>query len=136
HATCARLLRRYAERVGLTPKFTIYDDDDQRRLVAQILKGLNLVDRFRPQEILYRIDRAKNAAQGVADLHREDYVADVVAKVWPLYEQRLRDEDAVDFNDILLKVLELCEKDAEVGPELARKFRYVLVDEFQDTNRV
>ncbi|MCC6995958.1 MAG: UvrD-helicase domain-containing protein [Deltaproteobacteria bacterium] len=136
HATCARILRRHAERVGLTPAFTIYDDDDQRRLIGQILKSLSLSERFQAREILSKIDRGKNAGQGPESLSPGDWVADVVARVWPIYEARLREEDAVDFNDILLRVLDLFEKHPEVAQELDRKFRYVLVDEFQDTNRV
>jgi DNA helicase-2/ATP-dependent DNA helicase PcrA len=135
HATCARLLRRHAERAGLRRDFTIFDDDDQKRLVASILKALAVSERITPRAVLSRIDRARNAGRDPGTLASRDYVDDVVRRVYPEYARRLAAENACDFNDLLVKVLELT-RDPEVGRELSSRFLHVLVDEFQDTNRV
>ncbi|MSP17191.1 MAG: hypothetical protein EXR73_11395 [Myxococcales bacterium] len=135
HATCAKLLRRYADRVGLTPTFTIFDDDDQIRVVKRLLKHLAVSDQITARAVLSRIDRAKNAGDDLTKAPRFDYLGDVVARVFPSYQARLQRENAVDFNDLLLKTLELLAHE-ELGPVLSHKFTQVLVDEFQDTNPV
>jgi DNA helicase-2/ATP-dependent DNA helicase PcrA len=135
HSVCARLLRIHAEKVGLTRDFAIFDDDDQKRLVKAILAELKVSERITPRAVLSRLDRARNAGEDPTQLHSRDYVDDVARRVFPLYVERLRRENACDFNDLLLKVVDLC-ADAEVGPALARRFLHVLVDEFQDTNKV
>jgi DNA helicase-2/ATP-dependent DNA helicase PcrA len=136
HATCARLLRMYAERVGLGRDFVIFDDNDQRTLVARILKDLGIADRFAtPRAMLSAIDGAKNRGEGPNDFQGHDYVSDLVARVYPVYQERLTKANGVDFGDLLLKTLDLA-RDKEIGPRLADKFDHVLVDEFQDTNRV
>ena len=135
HAVCARLLRMYADKVGLGRDFTIFDDDDQRRLVKSILGELMVSDRITPRAVLSRIDRVRNAGGDPAELATRDYVDDVARRVYPLYAERLRRENACDFNDLLSKVNELC-VEPQVGPTLERRFAHVLVDEFQDTNLV
>ncbi|MBI4508946.1 MAG: UvrD-helicase domain-containing protein [Deltaproteobacteria bacterium] len=135
HSTCARLLRQHAEHAGLSRDFTIFDDDDQKRVVTQLLKELNVSDRITPRGVLARIDRAKNAGEDLTRLPARDYVDDVARRVYPLYTARLARENAVDFNDLLLKVLRLLELPG-LGESLSRRFSHVLVDEFQDTNRV
>jgi DNA helicase II / ATP-dependent DNA helicase PcrA len=135
HGTCARLLRLYPDRVGLTRDFTIFDDDDQRRLISAILKELNVSERITPRAVLTRIDRARNSGEDLSQVYTRDYVDDVARRVAPHYLERLQRENAVDFNELLLKV-EALTQHAEVGPELARRFEHVLVDEFQDTNPV
>jgi DNA helicase-2/ATP-dependent DNA helicase PcrA len=135
HSTCARLLRTYADRLVLTRDFTIFDDDDQKRLVGGILRELAVSERITPRAVLSRIDRAKNAGEDPTQLPARDYIDDITRRVAPQYAERLARENAVDFNDLLLKVLQLFD-DPEVGPRLSSRFRYVLVDEFQDTNKV
>jgi DNA helicase-2/ATP-dependent DNA helicase PcrA len=135
HATCARLLRRWGEKVGLTRSFAIFDDDDQMKLVNRLLKDGGLEDQVSPRTILSRIDRAKNAGLDPAAVRTGHYADDIVATVYPLYQAQLARENAVDFNDLLLFVLRLT-LDPAVGPRLASTFRHVLVDEFQDTNKV
>jgi DNA helicase-2/ATP-dependent DNA helicase PcrA len=136
HATCARLLRMYAEHVGLGRDFVIFDDNDQRTLVARVLKDLGIADRFAtPRAMLSAIDGAKNRGEGPEDFEGFDYLSDLVARVYPVYQERLANANGVDFGDLLLKTLQLT-RDAKVGPWLADKFDHVLVDEFQDTNRV
>ena len=134
HATCARLLRIHGERIGISRDFTIFDDDDQRRVLSALLKEHGLDDQVTPRAIATQIDRAKNRGQDPAG-GAGGWGDDILRTIYPLYQARLRQEDAVDFNDLLLKSLELAE-DPDVGPLLAARFRHVLVDEFQDTNAV
>jgi DNA helicase-2/ATP-dependent DNA helicase PcrA len=136
HATCARILRRWAERVGLTRSFAIFDDDDQMKLVARLLDENKMGDAVTPRTILSRFDRAKNrGVDPTAMPTGVPYVDDIVATIYPQYQAQLAKENAVDFNDLLLHVLTLT-RDEDVGPRLTTQFRHVLVDEFQDTNAV
>jgi DNA helicase II / ATP-dependent DNA helicase PcrA len=134
HATCARILRRYAERVGLTRSFVIFDDADQVKLIERLLKEAALDDEVSPRTVLTRIDRAKNRNVDPRSIRTGIY-DDVIDRVFPLYQAQLAKENAVDFNDLLLKVLELLGRE-DTGKSLRMRFRHVLVDEFQDTNRV
>jgi DNA helicase-2/ATP-dependent DNA helicase PcrA len=137
HSICARLLRQHGEAVGLSRRFVIYDDDDQTTLVRRVLADLGAPERlFAPREVLHRIDRAKNAGIGPADYVGEDFVTDMVAKVYPEYERRLLAADAVDFGNLILKVVELLHRDPVLAERLSSRFEQVLVDEFQDTNAV
>jgi DNA helicase II / ATP-dependent DNA helicase PcrA len=136
HATCARLLRIHHGRVGLSRDFSIFDDDDQLRLINGLLKEQGVADSVTPRTVQTLIDRAKNrAVDPGAQGPGRTYAHDIAAALYPVYQAALAREDGVDFNDLLLKVLELADH-PEVGPELARRFRHVLVDEFQDTNLV
>jgi len=134
HATCARLLRRYGEAVGLTKSFVIFDDDDQIKLIERMLKETGFDDAVSPRTILSRIDRAKNRGVDPRAIKGMPF-EDVVERVYPMYQAQLAKENAVDFNDLLLKVIAAFELD-EPGKTLRTKFRHVLVDEFQDTNKV
>jgi DNA helicase II / ATP-dependent DNA helicase PcrA len=135
HATCARILRRrYAEKVGLTRSFVIFDDADQVKLVERLLKEAALEAEVSPRTILSRIDRAKNRNVDPRSIKTGLY-DDVIERIFPEYQAQLAKENAVDFNDLLLKVLELLGRE-DTGRALKLRFRHVLVDEFQDTNRV
>ena len=133
HATCARLLRRFGEHVGLTRSFVIFDDNDQIKLVEKLLKETGLDEAISPRTVLSRIDRAKN--RGIDPRTPAGSFDDVIEKVYPLYQAQLAKENAVDFNDLLLKTIDLF-KFESVARILTVKFRHVLVDEFQDTNKV
>ncbi len=138
HATCARLLRRYGEYVGLTKSFVIFDDDDQMKLVEKLLKEHSFDEQVSARTILSRFDRAKNRGVDPRSIKTGAF-DDIVEKVFPLYEAQLAKENAVDFNDLLLKVLKLFDPktgNGEPAKQLRTRFRHVLVDEFQDTNRV
>jgi DNA helicase-2/ATP-dependent DNA helicase PcrA len=135
HAVCARLLRRHGERVGLSRSFAIFDDDDQMKLVSRLLKDHGYEDQISPRTLLGRFDRAKNRGVDPTTEQTGQLSDELVAAIYPRYQAQLAKENAVDFNDILLFALRLAE-DPEVGPRLATMFRHVLVDEFQDTNRV
>ncbi len=135
HATCARLLRMHHERAGLPRDFVIFDDDDQLRVVNQLLKEQGRADAVTPRTVLSLIDRAKNRGEDPSDISPRTPAEDVAQEIYPLYRDRLAREEAVDFNDLLLRVLWLFEG-AGAGDELASMFDHVLVDEFQDTNLV
>ncbi|MCA9678750.1 MAG: UvrD-helicase domain-containing protein [Kofleriaceae bacterium] len=135
HATCARLLRRWGEAIDVPRDFQILDTDDQLKVIGKLLKEDGSDEACSPRTLLTRFDRAKNRGEDPTTVHTGQYLDDIVARLYPKYAERLRKEHAVDFNDLLLHVLRLAEH-PEVGPRLATQFRHVLVDEFQDTNRV
>ena len=142
HRFCARLLRRRAEAVGLKPNFTILDAADQRRFVRDIVRSLNFDSvHFPPERIADRISRAKNDLLTAESFQKalEERVGtlmdSVVKQVYPEYQRRLLESNAVDFDDLLLWVVRLLEENEEIRRELDEHFRYVLVDEYQDTNR-
>jgi DNA helicase II / ATP-dependent DNA helicase PcrA len=142
HRFCARLLRRRAAAVGLQPNFTILDVADQRRFVRDAVRSLNFDSvHFPPERIADRISRAKNDLLTAETFQRalEERVGtlmdSVVKQVYPEYQRRLLDSNAVDFDDLLLWVVRLLEENEEIRHDLDEHFRYVLVDEYQDTNR-
>jgi DNA helicase-2/ATP-dependent DNA helicase PcrA len=137
HATCARILRLHGDRVGLSRDFTILDDDDQRRILNNLLKERGLDEQITPRTLAIQIDRCKNRGEDPMQATQADtgWGSDILRDIYPLYQAQLAQEDAVDFNDLLLKVLDLA-RHPEIGPILSARFDHVLVDEFQDTNRV
>src|SRR5215471_12824373 len=126
HSTCARLLRRHGNAVGLTKSFVIFDDDDQMKLVERLLKETGLDEQVSGRTILSRFDRAKNRGVDPREVKTGAF-DDVVEKIFPLYQGQLRKENAVDFNDLLLHTLELF-KIASTGRILRTRFSHVLVD--------
>ena len=137
HATSARILRQWGEAVGLRKDFVIYDDDDQKRLLARVLIDLKVPERMFPvRQVLSAIDRAKNSGLSGADFVSNDYFDDVVGKAYRLYEERLAAANATDFGGLLLSVLKLVSSGTPAAEEIAQRFDHVLVDEFQDTNSV
>jgi len=137
HATCARLLRRYGRAVGLDRNFLIYDDADQRAVVNRVLKELDLDDRRYPvRMVLSRIHKEKQEGRSPEEMVRRDWADDQVVKVYERYEQHLTSANAVDFEDLILRMTRIAESDTDDGEDLRRRFRYVLVDEFQDTNHI
>jgi DNA helicase II / ATP-dependent DNA helicase PcrA len=137
HSICARLLRIYGERVGLSRNFVIYDDDDQLSLIKRVLTDLSVPERFfAPRDVMWHIDRAKNEGVGPEAYVGKDFFTDLVAKVYPEYARRLLAADAADFGDLLTKMVQLLRIDPDLAQHLSSRFEQVLVDEFQDTNRV
>ncbi len=143
HRFCARLLRRYAELVGLKPNFTILDPGDQRQILRRVLSDENFdAVHFPPDRLLWHISAAKQellTPERYGDRFQEsiaNHWQAVAARVYPLYQQTLLASNAVDFDDLLLHVALLLEENEEVRRELDHRFRYVLVDEYQDTNIV
>jgi DNA helicase II / ATP-dependent DNA helicase PcrA len=137
HALCARLLRREAPKIGLSRDFVIYDSSDQVAVVKQAERELGIDDKFVPPRMaLSRISHAKNRMEGPDSLRGTwDVRGESVAKIYEKYILALRDANALDFDDLLLKTVELFETSEQVRNFYSRKFKYVMVDEYQDTNR-
>jgi DNA helicase-2/ATP-dependent DNA helicase PcrA len=137
HAACVRILRREIGALGFTPDFTIYDDQDQERLLKQVLAELGVDEKeMKPRAAAAAIDGAKNRGQLPEDLSRGDYYAERVARVYALYQERLKRANALDFGDLLLQTVRLFEEHPAVLEKYRQRFRHILVDEFQDTNQV
>lgn len=137
HGTGAKLLRRYHERVGLSRDFAIYDESDQRAVMNRVYQDLGLDERLlHPRAALGLIDRFKQEviSPSTAAERAESEHERRVAEVYAHYERRLAANNAVDFGDLLKKLVELLESDERVREELRSRFRYIMVDEFQDTN--
>ena len=135
HACCARILRMEIERLGYERTFAIYDDADQQTLLRRIIKELNLSDKvYTPRMLSSAISDAKNHSLHPERFLRESRAAQPVIDVFQRYQKALRQNNALDFDDLLLKVLELFERFPEVLEKYQRRFRYILVDEYQDTN--
>jgi ATP-dependent DNA helicase UvrD/PcrA len=139
HSFCVRVLRADIERLDYTPDFSIYDEDDQQKVVKTCIEELGLGEQFiTPRAVLGRISYAKNRGLKPEDLYRQavDPVAEKLASVFDLYDRKLRQANALDFDDLLLKTAELFYAAPEVCEHYNQRFRYVLVDEYQDTNRI
>jgi DNA helicase II / ATP-dependent DNA helicase PcrA len=137
HATCARLLRKYAEQVGVRRDFTIYDDQDQKALLARILQAEGLDDRRFPLKLVAaRINRAKQEALAPEDLPGDDPFNEQISTLYALYEAGLSRCGALDFGDLIYRLVAALERDEALRNELQGRFEHVLVDEFQDTNHV
>jgi len=139
HSLCARLLRREAPAIGLSRDFVIYDSSDQLTVVKQALKELHIDDSFvQPRAALARISHAKNrmespeAMAASASWNQRD---EQIAKVYDYYARALKDSTALDFDDLLLRTVDLFEESERVRTKYAGQFRFVMVDEYQDTNR-
>ncbi|MGE0044061.1 MAG: ATP-dependent helicase, partial [Vicinamibacterales bacterium] len=137
HALCARLLRREAPHIGLSRDFTIYDSADQQAVIKQLIKQYGLDDSaYQPRMVLSRISHAKNRMEGPESLAAGWNPRDrEIARLFEGYVNALKDASAVDFDDLLLKTVELFDQAPAVRERYQRKFRFVMVDEYQDTNR-
>ncbi len=142
HSACCRILRRDAERVGLTSSFTIYDTTDSERIMKDIIRDMGLDDKtFPPKYVLGAISREKDAMTSPQRLAQRaemtgDFRALHIAKAYGMYQKRLQENNAVDFDDIILLTVKLLQENEDVRTFYQRKFRYVLVDEYQDTNHL
>ncbi len=137
HALCARLLRREAPKIGLSRDFVIYDSSDQVAAVKQIEKELGIDDKFVPPRMaLSRISHARNRMEGPDSLRGTYNLRDEqIARIFERYVATLKESNALDFDDLLLKTVELFETSEQVRGFYSHKFRYVMIDEYQDTNR-
>jgi DNA helicase-2/ATP-dependent DNA helicase PcrA len=137
HALCARLLRREAPHVGLSRDFVIYDSNDQLSVVKQGLKELGIDDSAtQPRMVLSRISHAKNRMEGPEVFESSWNPRDQhLGKLYAMYTKALKDARALDFDDLLLYTVELVEKSESVRKKYSEQFRYIMVDEYQDTNR-
>ncbi len=138
HAVCARILRRDGNAMGLTRSFTIYDRADQVALVKQVLRGLDLDEkRFSPNGMLAWIGQRKDELADVATARRQaaNFYEETAARVYDAYQSQLAEDDAVDFDDLLMRVVVLFEQHPDVLAKYQARWQQVLVDEYQDTNR-
>jgi DNA helicase-2/ATP-dependent DNA helicase PcrA len=138
HAFCVRILRREADLLGHTPSFTIYDEDDRKRMLASVIAGLDIdAKRFPVSTFVGRISSAKNelidcaAYAATATTPPEK----MTARVYPEYERRLREANAMDFDDLLMNTVKLFEEHPDALQRWCDRFSYLMVDEYQDTNR-
>jgi len=138
HSIFARILRMEAEAIGYTGTFSIYDSEDSEKVVRNILKEMNMdIKEVKPSAIRFRISGAKNALISPESFpeHIKSTMDDIAAKVYPIYENRLKQSNALDFDDLLIKPIQLFELFPEILERWQDKFRYILIDEYQDTNR-
>lgn len=140
HSTCVRILRRYIDRLGYDRSFTIYDGDDQKTVIKEVCKKLNIDTKiYKERTLLSAISSAKDEMIGPKEylLRSEgDYARQRIAQVYEEYQKRLRSNNALDFDDLLFKTVELFKTDAEVLNYYQDRFKYIMVDEYQDTNTV
>src|SRR5438552_5988169 len=138
HSTSLRMLRRYADRLGYTKSFAVYDTADQLTLVRRCMRELNMNDdAFPPRAILTRISNAKNELIGPVEYEKTnlDFFGARVSEIYRMYQKRLREYDAMDFDDLIGKYVELLQNNDDVRKEVQDRFQHLLIDEYQDTNR-
>ena len=140
HSTCVRILRRYIDRLGYDNRFTIYDTDDQKTLMKEICRKLNIdTKKYKERALLARISHAKDEMITPEDMEREskgDFNQKKIAAVYCEYQAALKRNNALDFDDLLVKTVDLFEKCQDVLEAYQERFRYIMVDEYQDTNTV
>jgi DNA helicase-2/ATP-dependent DNA helicase PcrA len=135
HAICARILRQESEAVGISPQYVIYDSGDQLSLARQVIRSLNLDDKlFRPQAMLRYISHAKNELVVPEEMQAGTYREEVAKRVYERYQQSLAENGALDFDDLLMKAVELFRHNGEARTRYQRRYPFILVDEWQDTN--
>ena len=138
HSVCVRILRRFGEKIGVDKGFTIYDTDDSLRVIKTILKEMNLDDKmYQPKMIASVISGAKNKLEGYSELsdsYGKNTAYRKIPEIFDLYRRKLSEANAVDFDDIICKTIELLKNHRDVREYYQRKYKYVSVDEYQDTN--
>lgn len=138
HSCCSRILRRFGDKIGFTNHFTIYDTDDSRRVMKQCMKDLNIEEKFLGHKtILGEISRAKDSLISPKDYETEvgsDFRNKIIAKAYIAYQSALKKADAMDFDDIIVNTVRLFKQEKDVLELYQNQFKYVLVDEYQDTN--
>ena len=142
HSACCRILRRDIDRLGYTSHFTIYDQSDSERMLKEIIKDMGLDDKTFPAKyVLGAISREKDAGTTAERmLSRAENVSDFraihIARAYKTYQQRMKENNALDFDDIIMLTVKLLQENEDIRTYYQRKFRYVLVDEYQDTNHM
>ncbi len=135
HATCARVLRREADQLGLSPNYLIFDTDDQLTVMKQVVADLGLDDkRYRPRSLLGAISAAKNELLLPKDYPTRTYYDEIVARAYERYQSALRKNDGLDFDDLLMETARLFQSNPQIVQSYRERFGHLLVDEFQDTN--
>ncbi len=137
HSLCAKILRIDGKYIGISRNFVIYDDQDQVEEVKQAMKTLDIsIKDFKPSSILTTISEAKNQLITATEYlnYAKGYFQETVARIYPVYQKLLSENSALDFDDLILKTIELFDKNPDVLGKYQNKFKYILVDEYQDTN--
>ena len=139
HAMCVRILRLHIDRIGYDRSFTIYDTDDGRTLMRSIIKSMNIDSKlFKERSVLAEISSAKNQMISAREYAEEaaDYREEVIARLYREYQAQLKANNALDFDDLLTETIRLFRTCPEVLQDYRNRFRYIMVDEYQDTNKV
>lgn len=138
HSTCVRILRRHIDRLGYDTNFTIYDSDDQKTLIREVCKYLDVdTKKFKERALMAAISHAKDEMMSPEQFEREnqvDYGKRTIAKVYKEYQSRLKKNNALDFDDLINKTVELLRTNEDVLHYYQNRFKYIMVDEYQDTN--
>ncbi len=138
HSVCGKILRYNADLIGYSSHFTIYDTDDQRRLMKEIMKQHNIDDKFIPlKSVLSAISNAKDKLISSEELKAQagnDLRNQIIAKLYGLYQNKLKSADAMDFDDMIVNTVKLLKNNSDVLEHYTKRFKYVMVDEYQDTN--
>jgi DNA helicase-2/ATP-dependent DNA helicase PcrA len=138
HSSCARMLRQYGDRLGYSTHFTIYDTDDSKRLMKNCLKEMNVDEKVLAcKTVLSEISHAKDSLIGPKEYAQSagnDNRLTTIAQAYQMYQQRLMEADAMDFDDLIINTVKLLEQNSDVLAYYQRKFHYIMVDEYQDTN--
>ncbi len=139
HSICVRILRRYIDRIGFTSSFVIFDMTDQKNIVKECMKELNIDDKmFTDRSIMYEISNAKNDMLEPEEYEKRtnnEMRKEVIAEVYHLYQKKLKENNALDFDDIINYTIKILMQEPEALEYYSEKFHYVLVDEYQDTNK-
>lgn len=139
HSACVRILRHDIDKIGYDKHFVIYDTDDQQRLIKECLKELNLDEKvFPPKEILSKIGSQKDILVDADTYYKRnsnDYKKRRIAEVYSLYQKKLKNNNAMDFDDIILLTIKLLKENPDILSYYQRKFIYIMIDEYQDTNK-
>lgn len=140
HSACVRILRRHIEGLGYTTNFTIYDGDDQKTLMRQILKQLDMDPKvYREKAVLARVSSLKNEMVSPGEFSARsagNFRESQMAEIYTAYQEELKKNNALDFDDLLVRTVELLKDDQDVREYYQNRFRYIMVDEYQDTNHV
>ncbi|GAB6099999.1 DNA helicase PcrA [Halanaerocella petrolearia] len=135
HSICVKILRREISRLGYDANFVIFDTTDQRSLIRDILKELDFDTKKYTDSVLRAISSAKNELIAPGEYEKNSYLDRVVARVYPVYQERLLENNALDFGDLIMKTVELFQEDKKTLDYYQEQFKYILVDEYQDVNQ-
>ena len=139
HSTCVRILRKYIDRIGFDRSFLIFDTSDQRTLIKECMKTLKVDDKmFTDRSVLAEISNGKNEMlepKAYQTKYAGDYRKEVIGRIYELYQQRLKENNAIDFDDIINDTIKILTENPDALEYYTNKFQYVLVDEYQDTNK-
>ena len=140
HSACVRILRRNAGAVGYSSNFTIYDTDDSKRIIKDCMKSLEISDKvFAPKTVMNEISNAKNSMISPSEYKENsysDYFKNKIADIYKLYNEKLKSADSMDFDDLIFNTVKLFNENPDILEYYQNRFRYILVDEYQDTNHL